>query len=229
MINSQIGFAGTVAILCLSLLCVKGAMDRSPSHLARPLSSIPKRLGPWIGSDGPELDPQTATVLGATSYLARTYRSSGASLDLFIAYYAQQRAGRSMHSPRNCLPGSGWEVVGLDTVDVTEAGRLHKVNQYVVQKGSQRVIVLYWYQNRERAHASEYLGKAFLVWDAITRRDTAGSIVRITLPEEPRALQQGISFASQVIPAMRACLTDDVAEGRERSGVEQNKNEGRNL
>jgi len=205
-------FAGTASLLILSLLCVTFTMDRPASSLAQPLSAIPTRIGPWTGAPNPPLDPQASRVLGASSYLSRTYHSGNTSLALFIAYYAQQRAGESMHSPKNCLPGSGWEPVSAATVKVPSGGDPAAINQYLVQNESRRALVLYWYQNRERIYASEYKGKLFLVWDAIMQHDTAGSVVRITLEDQPFALQTGVQFASRVIPLIRACFTGNAPD-----------------
>jgi EpsI family protein len=81
-----------------------------------------------------------------------------------------------------------------------------KVNRYGVQKNGERLQVLYWYQSRNRIVASEYAGKALLVWDSITRRDTGGALVRLSVPDTQHALNEEITLASALIPELRRCF-----------------------
>jgi len=186
----------------LSLLSAR----RAPQELSRPLDTLPMQIGAWEGSDNPALDPAIEAVLNPSAYLSRTYRNGDREIDFFGAFYALQRAGETMHSPKNCLPGAGWEVWDYRTVEIPLAGGAVTVNEYSVQKGPQRMRVLYWYQTSDRVIASEYYAKACLVWDAVMRGRTSGSIVRVTLPDQPWALEAGIDFAARIIPLLQACL-----------------------
>jgi EpsI family protein len=141
-----------------------------------------------------------------TSYLSRTYQKGGRQIGLFIAYYAQQRGGESMHSPKYCLPGGGWEIWNYGSVSVAMGGGDVRINKYSVHNGGNRAVVLYWYQSRKRILASEYLGKILLVKDSLTDGNTAGSIVKITVADTPAAVAEGIQFAAEVIPRMQDCL-----------------------
>jgi EpsI family protein len=118
-------------------------------------------------------------------------------LDLFLAYYEDQRAGESLHSPRHCLPGTGWEVLDHRTVAVSVNGLARSINQYTIQRERDKLIVLYWYQSRRRTLASEYAGKFWLMWDGVLAGDTGAAIVRVTLP--PALLPEGLAFAGALI------------------------------
>lgn len=202
-------FAITSLILAATLGLSRWSERRVPDTLAQPLPAIPGRLGGWVaGADG-TLDERVLSVLKPTSYLSREYSSQGNGVGLFIAYYAHQRSGESMHSPKNCLPGAGWEVWDYGTVTVDLAGRKVGINKYSVQNGASRMVVLYWYQSRKRIVASEYLGKIFLVRDALLDGVTSGSIVRLTLPDRPGAVEDGLAFASLLIPEVQRCLGRD--------------------
>src|SRR5213593_4884355 len=111
-------FGLTVVILSTTLAASKLSERRRPESLGRPLESIETQLGGWTGGPNQTLAGDVLTVLKPTSYLSRPYRKDGKQIELFIAHYAQQRAGESMHSPKNCLPGSGWEVWDYGTVGV---------------------------------------------------------------------------------------------------------------
>jgi EpsI family protein len=131
-----------------------------------------------------------------------------------MGYWATQKRGDTVHSPLNCLPGSGWEplsrrTLGLTVSDGTSGARQIDVNRFVIQKGLDRQLVLYWYQSHDRVIASEYLGKFYLVADAIrlSRSDTA--IVRVIVPiadgtaaAETAAERTGVQFVQQIFPLL---------------------------
>jgi EpsI family protein len=198
--------AATLGLLSVTLLASRLVQQREPEDLALPLEGIAKEMGPWRGSDNAPLSNAELGVLKASSYLSRTYRRGSEELDFFTAFYAAQRAGESMHSPKNCLPGSGWEVWKYGSVAVPVNGREVTINHYGVENGPRRMIVLYWYQTGDRIMADEYYAKACLVWDALSRGSTSGSIVRIVLPDKPWALDAGIDFAARMIPEIQGCL-----------------------
>lgn len=199
-----------VAFLLLSTTLVASKLTevRKPEHLAQPLETIDRNIDNFTGSDSPPLSDGVLRKLLADSYLARSYRKPSASVDLFIAFYAQQRAGENMHSPKHCLPGAGWEIAEYGTTDIPVNKQLFKINNYKITKERERVLVLYWYQSKSRIIASEYMGKILLARDALLHNSTAGSIVRLTAPDQPGALQNLRDFAAAVIPQMQRCFGD---------------------
>jgi len=127
-------------------------------------------------------------------------------VDLFLAYFPSQRAGDTIHSPKNCLPGAGWSPVEARRISIALPGRApFPANRYVIAKGSERQLVLYWYWAHERAVASEYLAKFYLVADSIRMNRSDGSLVRVTTPlnagETADAAQARLlAFAANVVP-----------------------------
>jgi EpsI family protein len=183
-------------------------MDRrKPQPLARPLASIPTQIDGWIGAPGPELPEDIQGVLKASNVLSRFYQRGDRAIDLFIAFYAEQRAGESMHSPKVCLPGSGWEIGGYGSERVAVGDQSYTINRYVVEKGLERLTVLYWYQSRSGIVASEYLGKLLLIKNAILEGTASGSIVRLTFNDRPGAIPEAVQLASYLIPEVRKCLS----------------------
>jgi EpsI family protein len=144
--------------------------------------------------------------LASTSFIERIYRKADTTLDVSIAYYAFQRAGETMHTPKNCLPGSGWEIVNYDSAEVPLDGRPERINRFTVQSGDTKALTLYWYQSRRRIIDNEYKGKGFMMWDAITTGRTEGSVVKIFLPEKPGAAEEALSFATVIMAEMRSIL-----------------------
>jgi len=150
----------------------------------RPLAEFPSRLGSWTQAAEMQIDADSAAVLKADDYVLRRMRNEkGDSVELFVAYYENQRAGESMHSPKNCMPGSGWDPVSISTVTLPDHAR---VNHYVVEKNGQRTIMLYWYQERGRTIANEYQGKFQLIASTILSGRRDGAIVRVSKAAGPR-------------------------------------------
>ncbi len=193
----------TLAVLACTLVAAKVSDRRTPQDLTAPLESIPEEISGWSSVRDAVLPDETANVLAATSYLSRRYAQDDRWMDLFIAYYAMQEAGETMHSPKNCLPGSGWEIwnYGSAEVDTTD-GRRVTINKYYIQKGSDRLVVFYWYQNSERVVASEYYAKLCLIYDSVVKRRTSGSIVRLMFPDAEWAEATALDVAGRLIPML---------------------------
>lgn len=201
-------FPLTILLLAATLAASSWSERRHPYYLRAPLDRIASRLAGWTAVQNQSLDPLDLKTLRPTSYLARVYQKQNRNLSLFIAFYAQQRAGESMHSPKHCLPGSGWEIWQYGSTLVPVGLCRIKVNHYSIQKFGERSLVLYWYQSHDRIIASEYLGKILLIRDALWDGRTAGSIVRLILKDEPGALEEGVKFASGLIPQVQNCFGD---------------------
>jgi EpsI family protein len=153
--------------------------------LARPLSDFPIQLGVWSLVQEGFVDQETMDVLRADDVLTRFYADpSGRGASLFVAYFKSQRTGQTPHSPKNCLPGSGWTPSESDILSISIPGRARpiRVNRYVVAKGDDKSVVLYWYQTRDRVIASEYRAKFYLVADAIRYNRTDTALVRVVVP-----------------------------------------------
>ena len=148
--------------------------------------TFPRDIGPWKSIVDPPMDEDVLRVLGVDDYLSRVYyQPNGAAVGLYMGFYGSQRQGDTIHSPLNCLPGAGWEPVAQGRLQIANAdgqGRDITVNRYIVQKGLERQLVLYWYQSHGRVVASEYTSKIYLIHDAIRLNRTDGSMVRVIAP-----------------------------------------------
>lgn len=172
-----------------------------------PLSSFPHELNGWTGTDV-ELDKEVLDILGPGDFLVRDYHNGQQSVALFVAYFPSQKAGDTIHSPKNCLPGAGWSPVHADRVDINVAGHApFPVNRYLIAKGEQRQLVLYWYLAHDRVVASEYASKFYLVADSIRMHRSDGSLVRVSTPmasgESIESAQSRLlAFARNIVPLM---------------------------
>ena len=186
------------------------ARGREETPLARePLASFPRAFGTRSAIDY-AIPQDILEVLGNGDFLLRLYPDAAGTpdVDLFIAYFASQRAGDTLHSPKNCLPGGGWfPVQSMERTIQPAGGAPFSVNEYLIAKGDERKLVLYWYQARNRSVASEYWAKFYLVADAMRYNRSDGSLIRITTPVnrgEPidAARQRIVEFAGQVAPQL---------------------------
>ena len=145
------------------------------------LQSFPEQLGAWQKSGDQVIDEPTMKVLRATDYLLRDFRrADGETANFYVGYYASQRDGASYHSPLNCLPGSGWMLSEPGKVSIARPnGSSFVANKYVIQNGDYRSLMIYWYQGRGRAVASEYWGKIYTVLDSVRYNRTDAAMVRI--------------------------------------------------
>ncbi len=194
---------GVLVLLGTTLAASKLTAHRRSDALTQPLDNISREILGFIGSENPPLSDRVLSQLKCSSYLSRTYVKKDAQADVFIAYYAEQRAGESMHSPKHCLPGSGWEIWDYGSTDIPVSGHSFTVNKYSIDNSGERRLVLYWYQSKGRIIASEYMGKLLLARDALLQDSTAGSIVRIIVPDQPGALEYARGFASELIPQVQ--------------------------
>ena len=202
-------FATVVAVLAGTALFLRSRGQAENLPPAEPLASFPSRVGNWQGREVPI--PQWALdVLGAGEFLERNYRRTPdePSIDFFLAYFPSQRMGSAMHSPQNCLPGSGWTPVEFARMELTRPGAGNiRVNHYVLAKGLDRSLVLYWYQAHGRVVASEYWAKFYLMADAIRMNRSDGALVRVMTPiAENESLtsaeHRGVAFAQDVVPLL---------------------------
>lgn len=158
------------------------AHSQSPVPLAGPLHSVMDDVRGYEVTVQ-TLDADEARLAGMSDYVARSYmRDSALAFTMLVSYYDRQTQGRTIHSPRNCLPGSGWEIVNGGQHLVTVDGVSRNVNRYVLRYGRMTAVAYYWYQGRGRVTASEYAVKWNLLRDAALLGHTEEALVRVVVP-----------------------------------------------
>lgn len=156
-------------------------------------------------------DSATATASGTTVDSATAAASAPAaeSFSLYVGYYDSQTQGKTIHSPKNCLPGAGWEALRSRTVTIeTPAGPV-RANRYLLQREEQQALVVYWYQGRGRIEANEYIVKANLLRDAALRGRSEEALVRIVVPitsDEESAYRLAVAAAARFVPSLQRAL-----------------------
>jgi EpsI family protein len=180
-----------------------------------PLASFPAALPGWLTAGDYPVAPEIQEVLKADDILNRIYADpSGRSrVDFFIAYFKTQRTGATPHSPKNCLPGSGFEPVEpprIVSIQVVGSAVPVTANRYVVARGEDKVAVLYWYQGHGRTIANEFSAKFWLVADSIRYRRSDTALIKVQVPvgeaDSSDAVRTAIAFVQAAYPAIAAQL-----------------------
>lgn len=176
-------------------------------------SRFPEQIGEWRRFQEEPVADDVKAQLRADRILNATFtRRNGFGFgNVFIAWFQSQRGGASQpHSPKVCLPGSGWNEDGAATVSLTTSAGVIPVNRYVISKAGTRAVVLYWYQSPRRVLAGEFEAKAWLLADAMRDHRTDTALVRILVWETANGDQEAIAraeeLAQQVYPAARGLL-----------------------
>lgn len=180
-------------ILAVTMLLGTWGMLQSMSHgeeipTKKPFANFPLSLaGQWEGREL-GIEDKILRILRVSDYMMRVYQPTQANptgfapVYLYVGYYQSQRTGAAYHSPKNCLPGAGWQFVESVELPVTVGSGLPiTINRAIIQKGLEKQVILYWYQDRGRVIASEYWAKGYMVWDAMTKNRTDGALVRISV------------------------------------------------
>ncbi len=149
-----------------------------------------------------------ARVAGYSNYIVHTFELPDSRLlNIYVGYYDEQRQGKTIHSPRNCLPGNGWEPISRKVIEVpSERFGSVGINRYELVREQERAIVFYWYQGRGRVASNEYLVKYQLLRDAALRGRTEEALVRIVVP----VIGDDVDTADRIGRQLAGPLIDDV-------------------
>lgn len=218
---------------CLLLWRAHAQLTMPP---AAPLSTVMPEVKGYrtIDQTVSELEQRVA---GMTDYVARAYkRDASVAFTTLVSYYDRQVQGKTIHSPRNCLPGSGWQILRPGRRQIVVDGSPHVLNSYVLKNGSTLALAYYWYQGRGRVVADEYTVKWNLLRDAAILGRTEEALVRVMVPitftkgvsaEESYRIAYGIGDeiaaallreVNRIMPSMAP------GDGREARSVSSNGN-----
>ncbi len=210
-------FIASLVVLALALVGSQFMTEREEDLPDVPsYANFPMKVEQWQGRPD-TLEQQFIDTLKFDDYTIADYvHPDNAAVNLYVAYYGSQRKGASIHSPRSCIPGGGWEIQSLTTrtIEGVQMGVAPlKVNRLLIQLGDARQLVYYWFQQRGRVMTNEYLVKWYLFWDALTKNRTDGALVRLTtvapkgmdIAEADRTLAK---FAQDIAPQLERYVPD---------------------
>jgi len=210
MIRGRYAIALTVLLLLQGGFYYGVALRDEAGPVVGPLSAFPTVSGPWRMYKDVPIEKEVQDVLRADDTLNRIYvgPESNSAAFLFIAFFKTQRSGQTPHSPKNCLPGAGWEPMESAPVTITVPGRAQPViaNRYVVERGDDKSVVLYWYQSHNRIIAGEFEAKFWLIADSIRYHRSDSALVKVVVPanggDTEAATKHAVDFVQSVFPAI---------------------------
>jgi EpsI family protein len=174
-------------VLLAGCLLVGGVRPQQRMPLTQPLGTLIPREVPGLQVADQVVAEEERRVAGMTDYVMRLYgRDSLLAYSTYVGYYDSQTQGKTAHSPRNCLPGAGWEILQPGSMTLRVAGASYSVNRYLLANGRENALVLYWYQGRGRVEANEYVVKWDLLRDAALYGRTDEALVRVIVPVDTR-------------------------------------------
>jgi EpsI family protein len=165
---------------------VENRVENIPNRTT--LASFPLLRADWIGRET-AMEPDILAVLNYPDYIMSQYRQRDDAMpvDFYIAYYESQRAGSSIHSPRACIPGGGWEISSFEQENMDSVPGLSglAVNRLIISKGEYSQLVYYWFAMRGRVITNEYMAKWYSFVDGMTIQRTDGALVRLVTVVPP--------------------------------------------
>ncbi len=200
-------------ILALQAVMLYGFSRAEVVPPVPPMSQFPKVVNGWQTYQEGVIEEEVQKILRADDLLNRTFASplASAPVNLFIAAFRSQRTGQAPHSPKNCLPGNGWVPSKSEIALVPIAGMAPvEVNKWVIQKGDDASLVMYWYQSRDRSVASEYKAKFYVAADAMRYNRTDTALIRVVVPvinkDVKSAEETATRFVQDLFPTVRKFL-----------------------
>jgi EpsI family protein len=194
------------SVLGAGCLLIGTTTQQKDMPLAAPLASLPQVVAGYQGTDR-VLSAEERRVAGVSAYLFRAFaqESSQPDFTVYVGYYDQQLQGKTIHSPKNCLPGSGWEVVSSSEERLPTPVAAVSVNRYVLVNEHRRAVVYYWYQGRGRVEGNEYRVKLQLLRDSAFHGRSDDALVRVVVPvtsNDSSAAVLGRKVSAELVPEL---------------------------
>ena len=209
----------TIVLLAQAVLFYTASHGDS-TPLRHPLVQFPKTLPGWQAVADGVVDQGTLSVLKADDVLSRFYVRSPqpgpggmtpdmkaaqtrTAYELFLEYFSTQQQGQSPHSPKNCLPGSGWQPAeaGELTIPIPGLAAPITINKYIITKGESQSVVLYWYQSHGRVVANEFAAKFYLVTDSMRYHRSDEAMIRVVVPVTDGGTTTALQNATDLVQA----------------------------
>ena len=176
----------------------------------KPFQQFPTQVSLWHMSGESFLSSDVQNVLKASDTLMRQYENpEGDKVELYIGYHGGGKDSGEIHSPKHCLPGSGWLESSSTRAGLLAAGEDLNLVRAVYQKGEARELFLYWYDVRGDSLSDEFSLKGRQILNSLLHRRRDASFIRISVPfqgDEERALAVGESFVKAFLPSIRSFL-----------------------
>ncbi len=176
-------------IAVLILLCVAAAAANLHKDLFLPptkgLQSFPVEVGTWRMAVNTVFSAPVLKVLRPSDYVMRSYADpQGRQIGMYVGYHDGGKDAGPIHSPRNCLPGSGWHALNSKEMTVAAGGDTVRMVRTVYAKEREEVIFYYWYQIRGQSLTSDWGMKLTELKNALFYQRKDAAFIRLDISNE---------------------------------------------
>jgi len=177
---------------------------------ARAFSEFPQIYKGWRSLGDQTFDAGVIKLLRPTAYLSRTYvHPEYGAVQLYVGYHDGGPQSGPIHSPRHCLPGSGWEEYARSNLTLNVDGGELDAAGALFGKDKEKIYMLYWFQLQEKHYRSEYSFKAASILNALLRNRSDQAFIRITVPavsDPAHAREAAERFTRDFFPIIKEFL-----------------------
>jgi len=196
-----------VYLLLMGAGAYLGLHSDAPVPIEKALSELPMYRSQWRMVSQSSFSEQILALLKPTDYLYRTYSGTeGKNIGLYIGYHDGGKESGEIHSPKHCLPGSGWQELSSSRMVIATPGGAVNVVKAVYQKGEHKELFFYWFQVQGRTIANEYTLKLAEILNSLFHQRRDAAFVRISIPcddDYERSMNTGAEFIRDFYPIIR--------------------------
>ncbi len=199
-----------IALLAVTILFSQLRSDGELVPIVKTLERFPKQIAEWRGEPY-RFSQAVYDKLGVDDSIAINYKNdNGDEVSMYVGYYESQKQGEIIHSPKNCMLGSGWQPIDISEINVCAGARMIPMMKMIVEKHSQKMVTLYWYQSGNRAIANEYIQKLYFIHDSLRYNRTNATFLRFSSSVKDDDYEGTIQilegFINQVVPVLEGFL-----------------------
>jgi exosortase D (VPLPA-CTERM-specific) len=182
-IKPQFIVAAVILSTALAIYSIVDFSEKKP--ISQSFNAFPLAIEEWKG-ERQFIDQQFIEELDLSDYVSIDYsKNDSMPINLYVAYYASQQKGKSIHSPETCLPGSGWVFKNAGTVNIPLSDKTSSsitVMRALMEKDGNMQLVYFWFNQRGRILTNAYEMKIYNFWDSLVKRRTDGALIRVISP-----------------------------------------------
>ncbi len=173
-------------------------------------SLIPAEAGIY-GSDDYYLGIESLRVLGADTTLIRSYTGeTGIEIEFFLGYFARPQENSQIHSPKHCYPGSGWDIISEDRLEIAFEMGPGYVKRLTITNGEDHRLVIYWFSINGQPIPDEFSLKYHQMKNTLLSRPQAASFIRFSTtikPDDNKKTEEAmLRFIERITPSIMAAL-----------------------
>ncbi|MCP4269919.1 MAG: EpsI family protein [Candidatus Brocadiaceae bacterium] len=209
-IEFNIRYFIVIALLAGAIFYSQLRSDGKPVPITKSLEGFPIQIDGWSGK-AHKFSQNVYDILGVDDSVLIDYENGkNKKVSMYVGYYESQKQGEIIHSPKNCMLGSGWQPIEISEIKISSDSGKIPVMKMIVGKHSQKQVVLYWYQSGNRAVANEYFQRLYFIHDSIRYNRTNAAFIRFISPvsgdDYEGSLQLLTNFIKKIMPTLNEYL-----------------------